>query len=128
MPSMGIKIMDTIIVNPNKTALLILPTALSDNFQKSLQSHNRKNPGHQAAPKKPTFSVGIRNIPLDITPDISIVNAWKIISRKTYRPTTFIKVLTLTPTGTTYTTCRKRYRNAYVTTVIQVISNFWLSE
>ncbi|KAJ3616799.1 hypothetical protein MTP99_011316 [Tenebrio molitor] len=80
--TMGLKNIFTLIVNHNKSALLILPTALSDSFQKSLQTAtncpnitiapiNRKSPGHQPAPKKPTFSVVIRNISLDITPETS---------------------------------------------------------
>ncbi|CAH1371512.1 unnamed protein product [Tenebrio molitor] len=110
---MGIRNITTLIVNANKTALLIVPTALSDNFQKSLQTTinsphitispiNRKNPTHQPNPKKPTFSVVIRNVPQDITPEditthcpsLSIVKAWRITSRKTNRPTTLIRILT----------------------------------
>ncbi|KAJ3631875.1 hypothetical protein MTP99_012980 [Tenebrio molitor] len=109
---MGIRNITTLIVNANKTALLIVPTALSDNFQKSLQTTinsphitispiNRKNPTHQPNPKKPTFSVVIRNVPQDITPEditthcpsLSIVKAWRITSRKTNRPTTLIRIL-----------------------------------
>ncbi|KAJ3621947.1 hypothetical protein MTP99_002489 [Tenebrio molitor] len=63
--TMGIRNVTTLIVNANKTALLIVPTALSHNFQKSLQTAinsphitispiNRKNPTHQPNPKKPT--------------------------------------------------------------------------
>jgi hypothetical protein len=56
----------------------------------------------QKKPWKPTFSVVIRNILLDITPDdittlcpsLSIVKAWRIISRKTDGPMTLIRVLT----------------------------------
>jgi hypothetical protein len=104
---MGLKNISTLIVNPNKSALLILPTALSDNFQKSLQAAtNCPNiviaPHQQKKPWKPTFSVVIRNILLDITPDdittlcpsLSIVKAWRIISRKTDGPMTLIRVLT----------------------------------
>jgi hypothetical protein len=111
--TMGIRNITTLIVNNNKTALLIVPTALSDNFQKSLQTAincthitispiNRKNPTHQPNPKKPTFSVVIRNVPQDITPEdittqcssLTIVKAWRITSRKTNRPTTLIRILT----------------------------------
>ncbi|CAH1384286.1 unnamed protein product [Tenebrio molitor] len=111
--TMRIRNITTLIVNNNKTALLIVPTALSDNFQKSLQTAincthttispiNRKNPTHQPNPKKPTFSVVIRNVPQDITPEdittqcssLTIVKAWRITSRKTNRPTTLIRILT----------------------------------
>jgi hypothetical protein len=62
---------------------------------------NRKNPAPASAPKKPTFSVVIRNVPHDISaednatlcPSPSIVKAWRIISRKSNRATLLIQVL-----------------------------------
>jgi hypothetical protein len=61
-----------------------------------------KNPGSAFAAKKPTFSVVVRDFPQDISPEeiatlcppLSIVKAWRIVSRKTNRPTSFIRVLT----------------------------------
>jgi hypothetical protein len=63
---------------------------------------NRKNPAPASAPKKPTFSVVIRNVPHDISaednatlcPSPSIVKAWRIISRKSNRATLLSQVLT----------------------------------
>jgi hypothetical protein len=99
-------------VNYNKTALLITKTPLAPNFLKTLQVAanstsinyapiNRKTADHSSAPKKPTFSVVIRDVPQDISaddigtlcPSLSIVKAWRIISRKTNRATSFIRVL-----------------------------------
>jgi hypothetical protein len=77
---MGLKNISTLIVNPNKSALLILPTALSDNFQKLLQaatncpniviapSINRKNPGNQPVPKKNNFLGGYPQHPAGYHP------------------------------------------------------------
>ncbi|KAJ3631962.1 hypothetical protein MTP99_013061 [Tenebrio molitor] len=98
-------------VNNNKTALVKAP--LAPNFVKTLQVAansptitivpiNRKTPGPGSAPKKPTFSVVVRDVPQDISaeeiatlcPSLSIVKAWGIVSRKSNRPTSFIRVLT----------------------------------
>ncbi|KAH0822004.1 hypothetical protein GEV33_000787 [Tenebrio molitor] len=86
-------------VNNNKTALVKAP--LAPNFVKTLQVAansptitivpiNRKTPGPGSAPKKPTFSVVVRDVPQDISaeeiatlcPSLSIVKAWGIVSRK----------------------------------------------
>jgi hypothetical protein len=99
-------------VNYNKTALVITKAPLAPNFVKTLQVAansptitiapiNRKTPGPASAPKKPTFSVVVRDVPQDISaeeiaalcPPLSIVKAWRIVSRKSYRPTSFIRVL-----------------------------------
>jgi hypothetical protein len=99
-------------VNYNKTALVITKAPLAPNFVKTLQVAansptitiapiNRKTPGPASAPKKPTFSVVVRDVPQDISaeeiaalcPPLSIVKAWRIVSRKSNRPTSFIRVL-----------------------------------
>jgi hypothetical protein len=62
---------------------------------------NRNTAGLSSASKKPTFSVVIRDVPQDIPaddigtlcPSLSIGKAWRIISRKTNRATSFIRVL-----------------------------------
>jgi hypothetical protein len=93
-------------VNYNKTALVITKAPLASNFVKTLQVAansptitiapiNRKAPGPASAPKKPTFSVVVRDVPQDISaeeiaalcPPLSIVKAWRIVSRKSNRPT-----------------------------------------
>ncbi|KAH0818495.1 hypothetical protein GEV33_004296 [Tenebrio molitor] len=99
-------------VNYNKTALVITKAPLAPNFVKTLQVAansptitiaplNRKTPGPASAPKKPTFSVVVRDVLQDISaeeiaalcPPLSIVKAWRIVSRKSNRPTSFIRVL-----------------------------------
>jgi hypothetical protein len=99
-------------VNYNKTALVITKAPLAPNFVKTLQVAansptitiapiNRKTPGPASAPKKTTFSVVVRDVPQDIfaeeiaalCPPLSIVKAWRIVSRKSNRPTSFIRVL-----------------------------------
>jgi hypothetical protein len=99
-------------VNYNKTALVITKAPLAPNFVKTLQVAanspaitiapiNRKTPGPASAPKKPTFSVVVRDVPQDISaeeiaalcPPLSIMKAWRIVSRKSNRPTSFIRVL-----------------------------------
>jgi hypothetical protein len=100
-------------VNYNKIALVITKAPLAPNFVKTLQVAansptitiapiNRKTPGPASAPKKPTFSVVVRDVPQDISaeeiatlcPSLSLVKAWRIVSRKSNRPTSFIRVLT----------------------------------
>jgi hypothetical protein len=100
-------------VNNNKTVLVITKAPLAPNFVKTLQVAansptitivpiNRKTPGPGSAPKKPTFSVVVRGVPQDISaeeivtlcPSLSTVKAWRIVSRKSNRPTSFIRVLT----------------------------------
>ncbi|KAH0818646.1 hypothetical protein GEV33_004145 [Tenebrio molitor] len=83
-------------VNYNKTALVAAnsPTI-------TIAPINRKTPGPASAPKKPTFSVVVRDVPQDISaeeiaalyPPLSIVKAWRIVSRKSNRFTSFIRVL-----------------------------------
>jgi hypothetical protein len=99
-------------VNYNKTALVITKAPLAPNFVKTLQVAansptitiapiNRKTPGPASALKKPTFSVVVRDVPQDISAEeiaalclpLSIVKAWRIVSRKSNRPTSFIRVL-----------------------------------
>jgi hypothetical protein len=91
---------------------LITNTPRAPNFLKTLQVAanstsinyapiNRKTAGLSSASKKPTFSVVIRDVPQDIPaddigtlcPSLSIGKAWRIISRKTNRATSFIRVL-----------------------------------
>ncbi|KAH0814449.1 hypothetical protein GEV33_008341 [Tenebrio molitor] len=84
-------------VNYNKIALVAAnsPTI-------TIAPINRKTPGPASAPKKPTFSVVVRDVPQDISaeeiatlcPSLSLVKAWRIVSRKSNRPTSFIRVLT----------------------------------
>ncbi|KAJ3634690.1 hypothetical protein MTP99_007636 [Tenebrio molitor] len=100
-------------VNYNKIALVITKAPVAPNFVKTLQVAansptitiapiNRKTPGPASAPKKPTFSVVVRDVPQDISaeeiatlcPSLSLVKAWRIVSRKSNRPTSFIRVLT----------------------------------
>jgi hypothetical protein len=98
-------------VNYNKTVITKAP--LAPNFVKILQVAansptitiapiNWKTPGPASASKKPTLSVVIRDVSQDISaeeiatlcPSLSIVKAWRIVSRKSNRPTSFIRVLT----------------------------------
>jgi hypothetical protein len=100
-------------VNYNKTALVITKAPLAPKFVKTLQvaansptitiaPHKSETPGPaSASKKKPTFSVVVRDVPQDISaeeiaalcPPLSIVKAWRIVSRKSNRPTSFIRVL-----------------------------------
>jgi hypothetical protein len=85
-------------VNYNKTALLITNTPLAPNFLKTLQVAanstsinyapiNRKTAGSLSVPKKPTFSVVIRDVPQDISaddiatlcPSLSILKACRLL-------------------------------------------------
>jgi hypothetical protein len=111
--TLGLKSIVELRVNHNRTALLITDEPLAPNFSKALQIStnnpsititpiNQRNPAEKTAPKKPTFSVVIRNVPHDISPEeiatlcpsLSVTKAWRIISRKTNQPTSFIRVLT----------------------------------
>jgi hypothetical protein len=111
--TLGLKSIVELRVNHNRTALLITDEPLAPNFSKYLQisTNNssititpikQRNPAEKAAPKKPIFSVVIRNVPQDISPEeiatlcpsLSVTKAWRIISRKTNQPTSFIRVLT----------------------------------
>ncbi|KAH0816957.1 hypothetical protein GEV33_005834 [Tenebrio molitor] len=114
-------------VNHNKTALVITKAPLAPNFVKTLQVAansptitiapiNRKTPGPASTPKKPTFSVIVRDVPQDISaeeiaalcPPLSIVKAWRIVSRKSNRPTSFTRVL-----STDKLTVDQRYRSLW---------------
>ncbi|KAH0820870.1 hypothetical protein GEV33_001921 [Tenebrio molitor] len=62
----------------------------TDHFLNTSDVQQKKNPGPASAAKKPTFSEEIATL----CPSLSIVKAWRIVSRKTNRPTSFIRVLT----------------------------------
>jgi hypothetical protein len=97
-------------VNFNKTALLITQLPITETvIQKLKISTNSKDISvtpinlktkKPSTIKQPTFSLVIKKVGHDITPDdviaatsLKIIKAWRITSKKTDRPTTLIRII-----------------------------------
>ncbi|KAJ3641909.1 hypothetical protein Zmor_028379 [Zophobas morio] len=109
---LALKDVETLKVNFNKSALLITRSELPANFEARLRVAcldnkvtiniiNRPKKSLAPAKKAPFFSIVIRDVDLDIeerdileiAPHLKIHKMWRIVSKKTNKPTPLIRVI-----------------------------------